>query len=351
MNHYPPTLPGHPNEPHSGERPVRWGILSTGHIAGKFAAALRLAEGAELYAVASRGRERAEAFARIHGITKAYGSYRELVEDRRVDVVYIGTPHVFHLENTLMCLEAGKAVLCEKALTINAREAEEMIRVAREKKVFLMEAMITPHVPLVQRLLGWVREGRLGEVRYFRAARGLRRSFPPGARQLARHLGGGSLLDLGVYPIAFATLLFEREPEEAFGTAHFGAEGTDEQGAALMKYPGGAIAEVAFALRTRMHNDAWIVGTEGSIHIEEIFAVPERAVLYDRDNQPVAILEEPLRGHGLTWEAEEVMRCLREGRTESPRMPLERSLRIMRIMDRIRKPWPLHYPNDIVRTR
>ncbi len=325
---------------------IRWGILSTGHIAGKFADALKILPGAELYAVASRTREKADAFAQKHGISRAYGSYSALAEDPEVDAVYIGTPHTFHLENAVMCMRAGKAVLCEKALTINAREAEEMIRVAREERVFLMEAMITRHVPLIKKVMKWIRGGRIGEVRMVRASRCARRDFPPEARQLNPDLGGGSLLDVGVYPISFASMVFGRPPVEVTGLGYIGDYRSDEQGAALLKYDDGAIADLVFALRTEAVNDAYIYGTEGFIKLDEVFAVPTRAILY-RDKKPVETLEEPIVGNALNYEAEEVMRCLREGLKESPYMPLDESLQIMRIMDEIRKPWGLTYSNDL----
>ena len=245
-----------------------------------------------------------------------------------------------------MCMRAGKAVLCEKALTIHAGETEEMIRVAREENVFLMEAMIPPHVPLVKKILQWIRSGRIGEVRIFSASRCIRRDFSPEARQLKLELGGGSLLDVGVYPISFASMIFEQPPMEAYGVATFGQQKTDEQGAALLKYEDGAVANLTFALRTEAVNDAYIYGSDGFIHIDEIFAVPERATLYDKNKQIVEVLEEPVTGNALNYEAEEVMRCLREGLKESPHMPLQRSLEVMRIMDRIREPWGLKYPND-----
>ncbi len=325
---------------------LRWGILSTGHIAQKFARVVKTVEGAALYAIASRTQEKADAFAATYGVTKAYGSYEALSADPEVDVIYIGTPHVFHLENTVMCMRAGKAVLCEKALTINAREAEEMIRVAREEKVFLMEAMITRHVPLIRRMMGWLREGRIGEVRMIRAARCLRREFSDEARQVKKELGGGSLLDLGVYPISFASMVTGREPEEAMGAATFNHLGTDEQGAALLRYDNGILADLSFALRTETVNDAYIFGTEGYIHLDEVFAVPERITLYDKAKKVVETIEEPVKGEGMYYEIAEVMRCLREGLTESPYMPLDESLQIMRTMDRIRQPWGLVYPGE-----
>lgn len=327
-------------------RKIRWGILSTGHIAGKFADALKILPEAEIHAVASRTQEQADAFAAKHGVLKAYGTYQGLADDPDIDAIYIGTPHTFHLDNAVMCLRAGKAVLCEKALTINAREAEEMIRVAREEDVFLMEAMITRHVPLIKKVLGWIRDGRIGAVRMVRASRCARRDFPPEARQLNPELGGGSLLDVGIYPISFASMIFGRPPEKAFGFGYIGEYGSDEQGAALLRYSDGAIADVIFALRTEAVNDAYIYGTEGFIKLDEVFAVPHRATLFV-DKQEVETTEEPIVGNALNYEAEEVMRCLRAGLKESPFMSLDESLEIMRIMDKIREPWNLKYSNDL----
>jgi len=324
---------------------IRWGILSTGHISGKFAEALSLLPEAEISAVASRNTGTAKEFAEKHGVLKAYGSYSELAEDHEVDVVYIGTPHSFHLENSIMCMRAGKSVLCEKALTINAREAEEMIRVAREENVFLMEAMITRHVPLIKKMQSWIERGKIGEVRMVRASRCARGKFTPYQRHLNPELGGGSLLDVGVYVISFASMIFQKPPENVFGFGHIGEIGSDEQGAALLKYDKGEIADLSFALRTRAVNEAYIFGTEGHIKIDEIFAVPTKVTLVIND-KVTEVIEEPITGGGLIYEAEEVMRCMKEGLKESPFMPLEESLDIMRVMDRIREPWELTYSND-----
>ncbi len=330
----------------SQKRKVRWGIISTGHIAGKFADALKILPDAGLYAVASRSQEKADVFARKHGMKKAYGSYQALADDPDVDAVYIATPHTFHLDNAVMCMYAGKAVLCEKALTINAREAEKMIRVAREKNVFLMEAMITRHVPLIRKVLRWVRDGRIGEVRMVRASRCARGEFSHEARHLNPELGGGSLLDVGVYPVSFASMIFGRPPVEVAGLGYIGDYGSDEQGAAILKYDDGAIADLVFALRTEAVNDAYIYGTEGFIKLDEVFAVPSRAIRYEGKKE-AEVLEEAISGNALNYEAEEVMRCLREGLKESPFMPLDESLQIMRIMDDIRRPWKLQYTNDL----
>lgn len=328
------------------DKRIKWGILSTGHISNKFALALALLPEAELVAVASRNQVKADEFAARHSIPKAYSNYADLARDPEIDVIYIGTPHTFHLENSLLCMRNGKAVLCEKAFSINAEEAREMVRVAREENVFLMEAMITRHVPLIKKVMAWVRAGRIGEVRMVRASRCARGEFKPGARQLNPGLGGGSLLDVGVYVISFASMVFGKAPAEVAGLSHIGDWGSDEQGVALLKYDKGEIADLSFALRTAAANEAYIFGTEGYIKIDDVFAVPTRAALFI-DKAETEAIEEPIVGNALNYEAEEVMNCLRKGWKESPLMPLDESVQIMEIMDRLRKPWGLVYSNDI----
>lgn len=327
------------------EKKIRWGIISTGHISGKFADALAILPGAELAAVASRDKNSANQFAAKYQIPKAYSSYQALADDPEIDAVYIGTPHTFHLENSVMCMRKGKAVLCEKAFTINAVEAREMVQVAREENVFLMEAMITRHVPLVHKVLDWIKDGRIGEPRMVRASRCAREEFKTGARQLNPELGGGSLLDVGVYVISFASMIFRKPPVEVVGLGHIGDWGSDEQGVAILKYDNGEVADLSFALRTAAVNEAYIFGTAGYIKVDEVFAVPSKASLFI-NREEVEVIEEPIIGNALNYEAEEVMRCLKLGLKESPKMPLDESIRIMEIMDAIRKPWGLVYNND-----
>lgn len=324
---------------------IKWGIISTGHISNKFANALKILPEAELVAVASRNIEKATEFAIKHHIPKAYASYEELAEDSDIEVVYIGTPHAFHLENSVLCMRKGKAVLCEKALTINAVEAKEMVRIAREENVFLMEAMIPRHIPLLKKVLKWIDEGRIGEVRMLKASRCAHGIFPEGARQLNPDLGGGSLLDVGVYVISFASMIFNKPPVEMVGLSHIGDWGSDEQGVAILKYNQGEIADLSFALRTNAVDEAYILGTKGYIKIDDLFAVPTKATLII-DQKEVEIIEEEIIGNALNYEAQEVMRCLKEGLKESPFMPLDESIQIMEIMDKIRKPWGLNYIND-----
>ncbi len=328
-------------------RKIKWGILSTGHISKKFADALAILPNAELAAVASRDISTANNFAARYNVNRAYGTYEELADDPDIDVIYIGTPHTFHLENSTMCMRRGKAVLCEKAFTINGYEAREMVRIAREENVFLMEAMITRHVPLIKKVLGWIAEGRIGEVRMVKASRCAHGVFPPGARQLNPKLGGGSLLDVGIYVISFASMIFQKAPVSVTGLSHIGDWGSDEQGVAILKYHNGEIADLSFALSTAAVNEAYILGTKGYIKIDDVFAVPTRASLWINKSES-EVIEEPIIGNALNYEAEEVMRCLVLGLKESPFMPLEESVQIMEIMDQIRRPWGLVYSNDTI---
>jgi predicted dehydrogenase len=243
-------------------------------------------------------------------------------------------------------MKAGKAVLCEKAFAITAREAEEMIRVAREQKVFLMEAMVTRHYPVIHTVCEWVKEGRIGEVRMVKATRCARGKFNDTTRHLNPALGGGSLLDVGVYVISFASMIYGKPPLKAVGYGHIGTSGSDEQGAALLEYENGALGILTFALRTDAVNEAYILGTKGRIKIYATFAVPDKATL-TVDGQDEVTIELPVKGRGFHYEAAEVMKCLREGKLESPRMPLDESLEIMRTMDTIRAEWSLKYPNDL----
>lgn len=191
----------------------------------------------------------------------------------------------------------------------------------------------------------WVKDGRIGEVRMVRASRCARRDFAPEARQLNPALGGGSLLDVGVYVISFASQIFGKPPVESIGISHIGELGSDEQGVAILKYDKGEIADLSFALRTEAVDEAYIFGTKGYIKVDEVFAVPKKVSLFI-DKEEIEVLEGPT-DNALNYEAEEVMRCMKLGLKESPYMPLDESIQIMEIMDNIRKPWGLTYFNDI----
>lgn len=327
------------------ESPVRWGILGTGNIAKQFARGLSVLPDAELVAVGSRSAATADAFGDAFGVPRRYASYEEFVADPDVDVVYVSTPHPMHAPNTILCLEAGKPVLCEKPFAVNAREATEMVRVARERKLFLMEAMWTRFLPVVAKAREWLDAGRIGEPRMVLADFGFRAGWDPESRLLNREYAGGALLDVGVYPVSFASMVYGAPPERISGLADLGDTGVDEQAGMVLGYNGGALAILSTAVRTDTPQEGFILGTEGSIHVHAPFWKATQVTLALAGDGSET-LEIPHEGNGYNYQAAEVMRCLREGLPESPVMPLDETLSIMETLDRIREQWGLRYPMD-----
>lgn len=325
-----------------GDKMIKWGILGTGIIASAFAKDLAFAKNTEKFAVGSRTKESAAKFAEEHGVSRAYGSYEELVQDPDVDAIYVATPHPFHKENVLACLRAGKAVLCEKPFTINSGELEEVIQFAREKKLFLMEAMWTRFLPPIVKVREWIDSGKIGEVLLVKADFGYRAAWDPEWRLLNPALGGGALLDIGIYPVSFASMIFGTNPEKILSTAHIGETGVDEQFSIIMSYPFGKTATLNGSFRFGLTNEAYIHGTEGYIRIPSFFSA-KSATLY-KDGEEVETFTDDRKSSGYAFEIEEVGKCLNQGLLESPVIPLDKSLEIMKLMDEIRGQWGLKYP-------
>ena len=324
------------------ERVIKWGILGTGGIAGAFARDLNFAKNTEKLAVGSRTKESAEKFAEEHGFSRAYGSYEELVQDQDIDAIYVATPHPFHKENVLTCLRAGKAVLCEKPFTINSGELEEIIQFARDQKLFLMEAMWTRFLPPIVKMKEWIDSGEIGEVLLVKADFGFRAPWDPEWRLFNPALGGGALLDVGIYPVTFASMIFGTNPEKILSTAHIGETGVDEQFSILMSYPSGKTATLNGAFRIDLTNEAYIHGTKGYIRIP-FFHSARSATLY-KDGKEAETFNDDRQSEGYAFEIEEVGKCLSQGLLESPVVPLDESLKIMKLMDEIRGQWGLKYP-------
>ncbi|MFJ6522659.1 Gfo/Idh/MocA family protein [Streptomyces filamentosus] len=323
---------------------VRWGILATGGIAERFVTDLAGLEGAEAIAVASRTEASARAFADRLGIPRAYGDWDGLLADPDVDVVYVATPHHAHREAAGRALAAGKAVLCEKAFTLNAREAGELVGIARERGLFLMEAMWMYCNPLVRKLAELVRDGAVGEVRTVQADFGLAGPFEAGHRLRDPSVGGGALLDLGVYPVAFAQLLLG-EPDSVQAHARISPEGVDLNTGMLLGWESGASALLSCSLEADTPLTAAVTGTAGRIEVPRGFFFPERFTLYREGAEP----EEFVNGddpHSMRHEAAEVMRCLRAGETESPLVPLDGTLAVMRTLDAVRDRVGVRYPQE-----
>jgi dihydrodiol dehydrogenase / D-xylose 1-dehydrogenase (NADP) len=320
---------------------IKWGIMGPGGIAHKFVKSLKCIEDAEATAVGSRSKDRADEFARQYGIARSYGSYKELANDKDVDIIYVATPHSAHYECALMCLKAGKAVLCEKSFTMNSTEAEKLICTARESSVFLMEAMWTRFLPSMVKVRELLTKGVIGDIRMVKADFGFRSAWNPESRILDPLLGGGALLDAGIYPISFASMILGSHPSKITGLAHIGTTGVDEQFSAVLGYDEGRLAVLSGAIRTALRNEAWIHGTDGYIRIPDFFMASKFELRIQDTTEQFNI---PYLSTGYTYEATEAMRCLRENRLDSEIMPLDESLEIMRIMDSLREQWGLKYP-------
>ncbi|HRQ38992.1 MAG TPA: Gfo/Idh/MocA family oxidoreductase [Chloroflexota bacterium] len=323
---------------------IRWGILGTGVIARKFADGLAVLPDAVLTAVGSREERTAAAFATQYHVPRAHASYEALAQDPDVDVIYVATPHVFHLENSLLCLQHGKAVLCEKPFTMNRQQAEAIFALAEAKGLFVMEAMWTYFLPAVTMVRQLLQDGVIGEVRMLTADFGYRAMIDPYGRHFSPALGGGALLDVGIYPLALAHMLFGA-PTQITSMAHLGETGVDEQAGIILGYKNGELALLHTAVRTETVQEAVIMGTDGRIKIHFPWWQPTHLTLTQpgQANQEIAA---PFTGNGYNYEATAVMDCLRTGKTQHPLMPWSTTLALQETMDTIRAQWGLKYPAD-----
>jgi len=321
---------------------IRWGLIGLGWISRKFAKGLAFVPDAEVYAVASRSQEKADAFGAEFGASKCYGSYEELANDPNVNVAYIGTPNNYHLSQTLLCLKAGKHVLCEKPFAVNAKEARVMIDCAREKKLFLMDAFWTRYFPAMYKLRELLAEKIIGDVMLVTADFGGRGPVVPEKRHFNPDLAGGAMLDVGSYCIQFASMIYSKPPTDIVSQVAIGETGVDELSVLVFKYSDYEMATLTSAIRLSTPHEARVMGTEGYIAIPNFWHPDELTVV--RSGQAPETLRFPYEGEGFQFEAIEVGQCIRAGLTESPVYPLDETLAIMETMDRIRADWGLRYP-------
>ena len=327
------------------ERKISWGIIGTGGIAKKFAEALQILPEADLIAVGSRAADTAKKFAEAFNIPHRHSSYTELANDPDIDVVYIATPHPFHMENTILCLKASKAVLCEKPFALNVGQVQQMISTARGKKLFLMEAMWTRFLPIIAKVREWLEQDLIGPVRLLQADFGFRGEWNPKGRLFNPELAGGALLDVGVYTVALASMVYGQPPARITSLTHLGSTDIDEQSAMLLGYEDGQLAVLSCAIRTQTPQQAVIVGTKGTIRIHSPFwcATTATISIEGKEDETIKI---PFECNGFEYEVTEVMRCLQAGKPESDIMPLDESLSIVKTMDEIRAQWGLKYPME-----
>ncbi len=324
---------------------IKWGVIGAGRISSKFASALNALEGAEIVAVASRDLNRAKEFAERFHISKTYDSYDELAKDEDIDVIYIGTPHTEHKANAALCITNGKAVLCEKPFTLNQTDTKYLIELAKEHNVFLMEAMWTKLLPATRVVKKWIQEKIIGEVKYIHISFGYRSEFDIESRLYNPELGGGALLDVGVYPISYVVYLMDRLPDHVASSAYIGKSKVDEINVIAMRFNDGAIADLSSAISADTGNDAIIVGEKGKIVVPN-FWMADNAQLYDAGGNLIDAFLLPFTANGYVYEAEEVNNCLREGKKESDMIPLQDTWNIMKLMDEIRADWGLKYPQE-----
>jgi len=309
---------------------VRWGIAGPGRIADKVAADFEHVRHAELVAIGSRSLDRARAFADRHGAARAHGSYRELIADPEVDAIYLATPHPQHLGVALAAIEAGKAVLVEKAFTATVAGAERLIAAARDRQVFAMEAMWTRFQPAMIQVRSWLDDGAIGAVRTVQADLGVQREFDPADRLFAKELGGGALLDLGVYVVSFAQWILG-EPERVLVNGELGPSGVEFDADLLLTYPQGASALLTTSLRSAMPGAARVLGADGWIDVRPRFHHPTEVILHRAGAEPEPVRAEPI-GAGYAHELIEVTEGVRAGRTESATMPLADTLAVQRML-------------------
>lgn len=312
---------------------VRWGVIGTGGIAHTFARDLQLIAEGEVVAVASRDLARSRDFGREFGVARCYGSYEEVVADPDVDAIYVATPHPMHFENASLALAHDKAVLVEKAFTMNGQEARDLVALARSRKVFMMEAMWTRFLPHVVAIRDLVARGELGELVMVEADHGKWFDTDPRHRLFDPALGGGAMLDLGVYPVSFASMLLGT-PSRVLAMVDPAFTGVDGQASMIFGYDAGAQAVLTCTSRARSATRACITGTQARIEVDADFYGPTRFRLITRSGE-VTPYDFDVAPRGLRFQAIEVAQCLEQGRLESDVMPLDETVSIMETMDTV----------------
>ncbi|UYO96168.1 Gfo/Idh/MocA family oxidoreductase [Microbacterium sp. M28] len=323
---------------------LRWGILATGGIAAAFASDLRTA-GLDLVAVGSRSQESADAFAARFDIARAHGSYEALATDPDVDIIYVATPHPMHHADARLALENGKHALVEKSFTVTRAEAADLQRLAAEKGLLVMEAMWTRYLPHMVRIRELIADGALGEIRAVTADHTQKITADPAHRLNALELGGGALLDLGIYPISFIWDILG-EPETIKAVARLGETGADTEIATVMTHAGGAVSTSVSSARAVGPNTASVIGTEGRIDIDRVWYAPTSFRLVAPDGTVRESYESAIDGRGMQYQALAAERLVATGTPEGDILPIAESVAIMATLDEIRAQIGVRYPNE-----
>lgn len=323
---------------------LNWGIIGLGKIAHSFVQDLQLVDNSQPVAAASRSLDKAKTFAAQYNISKSYGSYVELFQDPAVDIVYIATPHDSHAELSIAAMQAGKHVLCEKPLAVNSKQVKSIIETAQQEGVFMMEALWSKFNPTIKECLRLIATDTIGEVNYLQADFTFNMNdAQEHGRMLNMELAGGSLLDMGIYPVFLAYSIFGK-PDDILATSRFHRTGADIQTAIILKYKNG-IAQVMSGFASQSDMVARIHGSAGRIHIDRVWHEAEGLSVYGNDvSSPARHIDLPKKGKGYTYEIEECMRCIAEGKIESPDWSHQNSLDLIGILDGVRQQIGLRYP-------
>lgn len=321
-----------------------WGIIGLGHIAEKFASDLLHTKGARLYGVASRSKEKAQKFAKKFNATLFFDDYLSLIKCKKVDIIYIATPHTFHFEQTMLCLEEKKAVLCEKPITLNSIQLELLIDKAKSKNVFLMEALWTRFLPGIENVLSLIADNEIGKILSLKADFGFKAPYDPMSRVYNPELGGGSLLDVGIYPLFLAQLILGK-PTDIIASANLTEFGIDKSCKIILKYNHGKSAELYSAIDQDTAIEANIYGENGRIRINKRWHEANSFTLYLKNRKQETYSFEN-KGYGYSYEAIEVMRCIDNNKIESELWSLNHSLQLMNTMDSIRNICGIKYPSE-----
>lgn len=324
---------------------INWGILGPGRIATNFASDLITLTDAKLLGVASTNKDRAEIFANKYGATRSYGSYKALLDDKDIDAVYISTINTKHYEVVIECLNAGKAVLCEKPMGLNVKQTSAMIRKAEEKGLFLMEAYWSRFLPAYRKVKEWIAAGKIGEPRRLTADFSFLMEPDPQARHFDPAQGGGALLDVGIYLLGPAFDIFGKSTRAITSAVDLSDTGVDQAFSITMDFGSGRFADLFGSFCCPAPFDAMIYGTTGKIHIPD-FWMASSAFLYNTDGTVADSIEDSKQGTGYRYEAIEVGQCLQKGKTESELMNHSNSLLIAEKMDLLRAEWGVKYPGE-----
>lgn len=330
-------------------RGINWGIIGCGGIANMFANSLKALGDGTLLAGSSRTPGRAQAFAEKHGLERVYTDYESLLADPDIDAVYIGTTHNFHYENIKLCLKHGKHVLCEKPFTVNAAQTRELIGLAAEKGLFMMEAVWTRFLPSILKLQGMLAEGTIGDVKTVTANFCLGftgDTFPDEHRLRNKALAGGALLDLGIYPITFADIVFGKLPTRIQSSVVMAETGVDESSFYLLDYRDGCRAMLSSSLSDTAPNEGIVFGTKGFIRVPEFWGAHGFEVKLTGKDDPATVSAPYGDGENFKFEIAHVHECIRAGKTESDVLPLSKTLAIMETMDALRAQWGLEYDGE-----